>query len=144
MDTKYLNHHQSPMPKLWHFDLELRIMVYMVDVINIAWKKGFLKIQPNRTSSIFFSFKHSYFASFVLCVLTFGKLLHYHIKHHCTPTINVQLFFFILSLFLFQKKIQAEKYVCNIYIFFLFGFFSLKMLSILYQSSFDITCLIQT
>jgi hypothetical protein len=36
MDTKDLNHHQSPIPTLWHIDLVIRIMVYMVDVINIA------------------------------------------------------------------------------------------------------------
>ena len=36
MDTNDLNHHQSPMPTLFHIDLVLRIMVHMVDVINIA------------------------------------------------------------------------------------------------------------
>ena len=35
MGTNDLNHHQSPILTLWHFDLALRIMVYMVDVINI-------------------------------------------------------------------------------------------------------------
>ena len=43
MDTNYLNHHQSPIPTLWHLDLVLRLMEYMVDVINIAWKQGFLR-----------------------------------------------------------------------------------------------------
>ena len=41
MDTNDLNHHQSPIPTLWHIDLVLRIMVYMVGVIKIAWKEGF-------------------------------------------------------------------------------------------------------
>ena len=43
MDTNDLNHHQSPIPTLWHIYLVIGIMVYMVDVINIAWKEGFLR-----------------------------------------------------------------------------------------------------
>ena len=43
MDTNDLIHYWSPIPTYWHIDLALRIMVYMVDVINIVWKEGFLR-----------------------------------------------------------------------------------------------------
>ena len=56
MDTNDFNHHQSQIPTLWHIDLVLRIMVYMVDVINIAWKEGFLRYSLIGHKVFFFSF----------------------------------------------------------------------------------------
>ena len=55
MDTNDLNPHQSPIPTLWHIDLVPRITVYMVDVINIAWKEGFLRYSLIQHNVSFFT-----------------------------------------------------------------------------------------